>query len=425
MKRAYRALILLTVALTTLSLLSCSSAKAIEERRLSSAGTPTAWLDEQGIPSYDSSEPLLYNTGVSWNQRSLQLIEGAQEYIVISIFLGNLYEVSTEVWDALIAKMHLGVRVYCLIDSSSYFQTIPQSPVVIPAAFNYLRDAGVEVVEYNPFSLNQLAFIPTLLDRDHRKYWIIDGRQIILGGINVNYASLAFPPETGNIDTMVEFISPGAVAQMLTSFVDTWNRYSPTRLDVASFAVPPLKEAATKVWMIDHQWPSSSETTILFDAITLGCREELWMVQGYTYLTGALKERIANATRRGVRVNVMLSENAGKDNYQNAAYYSALDLIDAGATVYMYDDPNKAFLHLKLIVCDDKYTVFGSPNYNFRSQTLSRELAAVFADEAVAAEAKAHIEELLPHCRVVSREEALGWRTIKHYLFHLLMQVYG
>jgi len=425
MKRAYRALILLTVALTTLSLLSCSSAKAIEERRLSSAGTPTAWLDEQGIPSYDSSEPLLYNTGVSWNQRSLQLIEGAQEYIVISIFLGNLYEVSTEVWDALIAKMHQGVRVYCLIDSSSYFQTIPQSPVVIPAAFNYLRDAGVEVVEYNPFSLNQLAFIPTLLDRDHRKYWIIDGRQIILGGINVNYASLAFPPETGNIDTMVEFISPGAVAQMLTSFVDTWNRYSPTRLDVASFAVPPLKEAATKVWMIDHQWPSSSETTILFDAITLGCREELWMVQGYTYLTGALKERIANATRRGVRVNVMLSENAGKDNYQNAAYYSALDLIDAGATVYMYDDPNKAFLHLKLIVCDDKYTVFGSPNYNFRSQTLSRELAAVFADEAVAAEAKAHIEELLPHCRVVSREEALGWRTIKHYLFHLLMQVYG
>ena len=149
------------------------------------------------------------------------------------------------------------------------------------------------------------------------------------------------------------------------------------------------------------------------------------MVQGYTYLTGALKERIANAVKRGVRVNVMLSENAGKDNYQYAAYYSVLDLIDAGATVYMYDDPNKAFLHLKLIVCDDRYTVVGSPNFNFRSQTLSRELAAVFAEEEVAAQAKAHIDELLKHCRVVSREEALQWRTTKHYLYHLLMQVYG
>jgi len=409
----------------TFSLLSCSSSRAMEERRLAHPKTVTGWLDESGIPSYDSSNPLFYNTGVEWNQRSLQLIEGAEEYIVISIFLGNLYEVSTEVWDALIAKMHQGVRVYCLIDSTSYFQTLPQSPVIVPAAFNYLRDAGIDVVEYNPLSLNQLAFIPTLFDRDHRKYWIIDGKHLALGGINVNYASLAFPKETGNIDTMVEFDSPGAISQMLTSFTATWNQYSPTRLDAGSFAVPPLKEAETTVWMIDHTWPSSPETTILFDAVTLGCQEELWMVQGYTYLTAALKERIANAVKRGVQVNVMLSENAGKDNYQYAAYYSVLDLIDAGATVYMYDDPNKAFLHLKLIVCDDTYTVFGSPNYNVRSQTMSRELAAVFAEEEVAAQAKAHIDELLKHCRVVSREEALQWRTTKHYLYHLLMQVYG
>ncbi|MCK9547074.1 MAG: phosphatidylserine/phosphatidylglycerophosphate/cardiolipin synthase family protein [Sphaerochaeta sp.] len=425
MKRAYGTIILLSAMLLVCALFSCSSAKVIEERRISHPRTPTAWLDVQGIPSYDSSDPLLYHTGVSWNQRSLQLIEEAEEYIIISIFLGNLYEVSTEVWDALIAKMHQGVRVYCLVDSSSYFQTIPQSPIVIPAAFNYLRDAGIDVVEYNPFSLNQLAFIPTLLDRDHRKYWIIDGEHIVLGGINVNYASLAFPPETGNIDTMVEFASPGAITQMIDSFVATWNRYSPTRLDARSFGVPPLGEAATTVWMIDHQWPSRSETTTLFDAITLTSQEELWMVQGYTYLTAALKERIANAVRRGVKVNVMLSENAGKNNYQNAAYYSALDLIDAGATVYMYDDPDKAFLHLKLIVADHKYTVFGSPNYNLRSQTLSRELAAIFAEEAVAAKAKAHIDDLLLHCRVVSREEAQRWRTVTNYLYHLLMQVYG
>ena len=96
----------------TFSLLSCSSAKVIEERRLSHPKTVTGWLDESGIPSYDSSNPLFYNTGVEWNQRSLQLIEGAEEYIVISIFLGNIMEVSNEVWDALIAKMHQGVRVY-------------------------------------------------------------------------------------------------------------------------------------------------------------------------------------------------------------------------------------------------------------------------------------------------------------------------
>lgn len=425
MRRLSRIIGTIAVLIFLVTSLSCTSAKALQKRQEAHGTSPIAWLEESGIPSYDSSAPRLYHNGVAWNERSRQLIDEAKEYIVVSIFLGNLYEVSTEVWDALIAKMQSGVRVYCLIDSSSYFQTIPQSPIIIPAAFNYLRDAGMEVVEYNPFSLNQLAFIPTLLDRDHRKYWIFDGKHIALGGINVNYASLAFPPETGNIDTMVEFESPGAIAQMIDSFVKTWNRYSPTRLDPASFTIADLDKAETTVWMIDHSWPVSPQTTTLFDAITLSSQEELWMVEGYTYLTSALKRRIANATERGVKVNVMLSENAGKDNYQRAAYWSALDLIDAGATVYMYDNPDKAFLHLKLIVSDRRYTVFGSPNYNLRSQTTSRELAAVFDDEQTASLSLAHIDDLVTHCRLVTREEALTWRTFTNYLYHLLMQVYG
>ncbi|MFA5447876.1 MAG: phosphatidylserine/phosphatidylglycerophosphate/cardiolipin synthase family protein [Sphaerochaeta sp.] len=406
-------------------LVSCTSAGVLEKRRLAQEGSVSQWLTDHGIAASEATYPELYHTGTDWNRRSLQLIEEAEEYILISIFLGNLYEVSTEVWNALIAKQEAGVGVYCLIDSSSYFQTKPRSPVIIPAAFNYLRDAGMAVVEYNPFSLNQVAFIPTLLDRDHRKYWIVDGTTIALGGININYTSLAYPPDTGNVDTMAVFRSPGAIEKMIDSFVETWNRYSPTALDSAEFAVKPLHTPDTHVWMIDHKWPEASETTLLFDAFTLGATEELWMIQGYTYLTGALKKRIENATSRGVKVNVMLSENAGKDNYQKAAYYSILDLIDAGATVYMYEAPNEAFLHLKLLVADRRYTAFGSPNYNLRSQTLSREIAAVFDDETVASEALHHIDELLLSCRIIEREEAKGLRTLTNYLYHLLMQVYG
>ena len=155
MKRLLRFAGAITIVLL---LISCSTAQAIEHRRLANGATPTAWLDDHGIPSYASTKPLLYNTGVEWNERSLRLIEEAEDYIMISIFLGNLYGVSTEVWDALIAKMEAGVRVYCLIDSSSYFQTLPQSPVIVPAAFNYLRENGLSVVEYNPFSLSQFAF---------------------------------------------------------------------------------------------------------------------------------------------------------------------------------------------------------------------------------------------------------------------------
>ncbi|NMA22830.1 MAG: hypothetical protein GX938_04905, partial [Spirochaetales bacterium] len=60
-----------------------------------------------------------------------------------------------------------------------------------------------------------------------------------------------------------------------------------------------------------------------------------------------------------------------------------------------------------------------------RSQTLSREIAAVFDDETVASESLLHIDELLLSCRIIEREEAKGLRTLTNYLYHLLMQVYG
>lgn len=425
MKKSIRLPVFLLIIVLLFLLSSCTTSASLERKRLANATDPTTWLTDHKIPSYASTMPLLYNNGVEWNQRSLQLIREAEDYILVSIFLGNLYEVSTDVWHALADKMREGVRVYCLIDSSSNFQTKPQSPVVIPAAMDYLRSLGVPVAEYNAFSLSHAPAMTLLLDRDHRKYWIVDGTYLALGGINVNYASLAHPPESGNIDTMIEVQSPGAIEELLHSFVTTWNRYNPQRLDTADFSVRQARAAETTLWLIDHKWPNNSKTTILFDAFTLGSQEELWMVQGYAFLTKALTNRIINAVDRGVEVHIILSENSGKDNYQGAAYYGMLDLIDAGAHVYLFNDPNLAFLHLKLIVSDQKYSVFGSPNYNFRSQTYSRELAAIFNAEQVAGEAMSHINDLLKHARPVTREEALTYRTFGNYFYYLLMQVWG
>jgi phosphatidylserine/phosphatidylglycerophosphate/cardiolipin synthase-like enzyme len=102
-----------------------------------------------------------------------------------------------------------------------------------------------------------------------------------------------------------------------------------------------------------------------------------------------------------------------------------LDLIEAGARVYIYRNPLGAFLHLKLIVADGRLSAFGSANYNLRSQTLSREVAAVFDDAAVGELAMDHIQQLMPFTREVSREEAITYRNFGSFLYYLLMQVWG
>lgn len=408
-------------------IVSCSTVGKLENRLEKTASLDDFFASE-GIPQYISTLPVLYNTGTEWNERSLELIAAAEDYILISIFLGNLHWSTQEVWDLLAQRMKEGVRVYCIIDSSSYFQLDPDTDAVVPAVFNHLRELGIPTVEYNPFSLSHLAYIPKMFDRDHRKYWIVDGTYLALGGINVNYTSLGLPPETGNIDTMAEVVSPGAIEELVGSFVTTWNSYSPNPIAVKDFSVRqdfPQDSELTSFWLVDHYWPQKSQVTAMFDAVMLQAQDELWMMQGYAFLTPALVERIKFAVDRGVEVHVVLSDFARKENYELAALYGILDLIDVGAHVYIYRSPIGAFLHLKLMVADARLTSIGSANYNLRSQTLSREISYIFDDVRVGSAAMAHVEDIMTLTREVSREEALRYRNLKGYLYFLLMQVWG
>ncbi|MFA6646438.1 MAG: phosphatidylserine/phosphatidylglycerophosphate/cardiolipin synthase family protein [Sphaerochaetaceae bacterium] len=420
-------LFIATIFLFSLLILSCSTTARLE-KLASESWDFTEFMDQHEIPSFSSTLPVYYNTGAEWNARTLELIEQAQDYILVCTFLG-VEHISTEpVWQALAKKAAEGVRVYILIDSSSNFQLIPFTDEFIQAAYMRLRELGLEVAEYNSLSLSNLFFPVHLFDRNHQKYWVVDGEILAVGGININHTSIAWPPGIGNIDSMAEVFSPGALQAVVNIFVDIWNNYSPNHLKATDFEVKdsiPLTADTTELWLLDHYWPTQSKVSAMFDALSLYAQDELWLIQGYTYITPALLDRLKYAIERGVTVNVMLSEYSTQAKYEIASRYGILDLIDAGVNVYMYTSPEGAFLHLKLMVSDGKLVTIGSANYNFRSQTLSRELNFIFEDERIGSTALDYIEELLQHCRLVTREEAESYRSFKSWFFNVLMQVWG
>ncbi|MFA7396627.1 MAG: phospholipase D-like domain-containing protein, partial [Sphaerochaetaceae bacterium] len=79
----------------------------------------------------------------------------------------------------------------------------------------------------------------------------------------------------------------------------------------------------------------------------------------------------------------------------------------------------------KMIVADNTLVTIGSANYNFRSQTLSRELNVLYEDKRIANTVTTYIQELLQECRVITLEEAESYRDIRSWFNHLLMQVWG
>ena len=145
------------------------------------------------------------------------------------------------------------------------------------------------------------------------------------------------------------------------------------------------------------------------------------MIQGLAYTSPSLIEKIRFATTRGVDVNIMISENSDREANEIAAKYCIKDMIDAGANVYIYDSPDKGFLHYKLLLADRRLAAFGSANFNFRSQNLSREISFVYNDEEIGAIAYDNLTSLLKNARKIEREEAERYRSLKYSLIHALM----
>jgi len=383
-----------------------------------------AFFADRGVPSFAAGTPALYMDGTAWYERSMELIAGARDYILIASFLTTEISRQEEIYDALAARMAEGVRVYLLVDSASYYRTYPMDPRPIPAAIPLARARGIPIIEYNPIRGRRIFTMLGLFDRDHRKYWVVDGKTVAAGGQNIDYDSLRDPDVGGCIDGMMEFESAEAAAYLRDAFVRTWNAYSLDLLDPDDFAV---REGPRDfpLAVFDQGLREPGRVTAMFDGFFAFAREELWLVQCYTYLTPSLLDKVRFAVDRGVRVNVVLSAEHVTARSLYGSLYGVKDLLDAGASVYLYESPVGSLLHFKMMMADGKLASVGSANYNLRSQTTSREISFVVSDPEPVGLIKAELDGILLRCRPVYRDEAALYRGAPYFLQNLLMQFWG
>ncbi|OHD25813.1 MAG: hypothetical protein A2Y38_04980 [Spirochaetes bacterium GWB1_59_5] len=382
------------------------------------------FFESRDVPSFKAGSPALYMDGPAWSDRALELIAEAEDYILIMSFLVTAIPKQEEIYDALAARMAEGIDVYIITDSASYFRTYPRVSEPVPAAVSMALDRGIPIIEYNPIRGSRIFTFLGLFDRDHRKFWVVDGRIVAVGGQNIDYDSLRAPADAGCVDAMMEFESAGTAAFLRDSFIRTWNAYSLKRLDPDDF---PAREGAQdfNLAIFDQGLREAGNVTDMFDGFFTYAREELWLVQCYTYLTPALLDKIRFAVDQGVRVNIVLSDNHVTIRSVQGSFYGIRDLIDEGVSVYLYESPTGSLLHYKMMMADGTWSAVGSANFNLRSQTTSRELAFLVSDPESMALIRSGLDEILKYCRPVGREEALTYRGLPYYMQNLLMQFWG
>lgn len=362
----------------------------------------------------------VFDTGPEIRSKMLELIEKATDYILIDSFLVVSGPLTREVMEALRKRHEKGIRIYVLADSSSRYVDAGE------AGYSFFQNAGIPSAEYNPMRIYKLIVAPVMLPRDHRKFWIVDGRVLFLGGANIFDNSLRAPEEGGNIDLMVAVESAEAIKRMIESFVATWNCSSSLQLRADDFPVRAAPTAHENLWLFDQNKHVGRRGVVLemIEELFAKAEQEVWLVQPYTFVTDRLEKQIRELTGRGVAVHIMLSGEVHSPRFHYASFYGIKDLLEAGARVWVYK-AGKGALHAKAIVVDNRWASVGSANLNKRSLEFAKEANLVFGDHESVQKVVEILEELKANCREIDMKEARTYRAPDYYFTWLWMQLAG
>ncbi len=302
-------------------------------------------------------------------------IQGARDHINFETFLFEEDEEGHRFADLLLRKQSEGVQVHLIYDSVGCLNT--------PADFfERLRAGGIQTLEVNPVGSAQVSGESALMNRDHRKILIVDGKIAFTGGVNISgvYARSSFAwrqEEDKNLswrDTDVKIEGP-AVAEFQKLFLDMWTRQKGPPLAERNY-FPPLKAIGHELVQVLASEPGEKSrlTYLMYVSAITFATKSVHLTNAYFVPDEQTRNALENAAGRGVDLKLVLpsASDVNLAIYAGRSYYE--DLLEAGAKVY---ERRNAMLHAKTAVIDGVWSTVGSTNLDLWSFLRNYEVNAV------------------------------------------------
>ena len=372
-------------------LLSPEKSKAIMER-LKRSVDPTDILERYTAvvesvtesPLTKGNKVFLLANGQAAYAAMFKAIQNAKDHINLETFIIEDDEVGRRFTGLLLQKQAEGVQVNLIYDSVGSFST--------PASFfQRLRDAGIQVVEFNPVNPFKAHGHWLLAHPDHRKILIVDGKVAIAGGINISsvYSSrLSGRRQVKGAplpwrDTDVQIEGP-AVAEFQKLFLDTWQKQNGPKLSERNY-FPDLKEEGNALVRVVGSTPGQDNriTFIVYVSAITFAEHSIHLTNAYFIPDDQILDAFTDAARRGVDVKIILPATTDSSLALYAARYNYSELLKAGVKIY---ERRNALLHAKTAVIDGVWSTVGSTNMDYWSLLSDDEVNAVILSREFAVE---------------------------------------
>lgn len=359
-----------------------------------------------GAPLVAGNDVHLLADGPATYRAMLESIAHARRYVHMETYIFDDDDEGRRFADALIAARQRGAAVAVMIDAVGTLGTAD-------TLFDRMREAGVQVVVFNPVNPVRARAGWSPNQRNHRKILVVDGLVGYLGGLNVSsvYSSGSNPGKDGREsqpwrDTHIRIEGP-AVAELERVLLAGWESQKGPPLEHTDFFPQVPRQGDLAVRILANQPDRSDGYTVYLTLMSAfeSAQTSIHITMAYFVPDPAFIEVLMNAARRGVDVVLVLPGfsdsslvfHAGRSHYE--------DLLEAGVKIYERRD---ALLHAKTAVVDGVWSTVGSSNMDWRSFALNYEVNAVILGPRFGAEMEALFERDVAAAQQVTLQE---WRA--------------
>lgn len=347
-----------------------------------------------------NNQVTFFKEGNEYYQEYIKLIKNAKNTIHLQTYIFNTDEFGTLVQKELINATLRGVTVYLLVDSVG-------SRLLELSTENELKNAGIHFYRFNSI---HLKWIHRWGRRLHHKILLIDHEVAFVGGINVISSSF----DNSNIPQLdFALLLKGPVTTKLAIYCQkTFTAASKKKINFPFVKQNHNGVSGIDVKILVNDWVFRRwQITRQYTQLTQKAKNEITIINSYFFPRKAFMKKLVEASKRGVRVRLILPKYSDWPSYILASEYLYSYFLKNNVEIYRW---NKSVLHGKLATIDDHWCTIGSFNLNYTSYQQNLEMNVNIYSHDFASTLKNEIEDIINNgCEQINTSDFIEKCSIK------------
>lgn len=356
------------------------------------------------LPFTDKNKVKLLIDGGETFRTMFETIDGATDYILVLFFIIADDEIGNEFKEHLIARADAGVRVYVLYDELGCIGFLSQQFI------DELKERGVEI---HPFYTTRGGFNKLQYNfRNHRKIVVVDGKQALVGGVNVHDDSCGRSNFYGNWRDTHTLVTGPAVQNIQLIWAEDYYWATATLPELNWKPTPAVNSDQSALYVATGPASNLPSGVLFFVHCIQRAKKRLWLASPYFIPDPSVIDALLLASLRGVDVRIIIPERYDMLIMYLAAFSSFPEIEHSGIRMFRY---RTGYPHQKCMLIDERMAWVGSSNVDNRSMRLNFEGNLVVRDPEFCKEMETMLDKDFERSVEIGPEDYYG----RGYFFKL------